>query len=163
MRFILIDRILRMEKGQGGSFLKNVTQSEDFFTDHFPELPILPGVLMLESFDQASQLLLGYEHEFSCYPELQQVRRVSFRHIVIPGDQLHINLKISGENREEAIIRAEAEVNGRIVAEATLVFAMIQADRGEEARAHCQRLKWFCEHLSSNSAARAWENLADRF
>ncbi len=163
MRFILIDRILRMEKGHGGSFLKNVTQSEDFFADHFPELPIMPGVLMLEGFDQASQLLLGCEHDFSRYPELKQVLRVSFRHYVVPGDHLYIDLKIAEDNRAEAIVKAEAKVNGRTAAEATLVFAMVQEDRDGEAKAQCQRLKRLCDHLSADSIGRAWDSLADRF
>lgn len=163
MRFILLDRILAMEKGRGGSFLKNVTQSEDFFTDHFPQSPIMPGVLMLEGFAQASQLLLGYTHGFSCYPELRQLLRVTFRHYVVPGDQLHIELKIARHDREGATVKAEAKVDGRAVAEATLVLAFVQAERDVEAKTHCQRLKSLCDNLSSDPIGRAWESLADRF
>lgn len=163
MRFILLDRILKLEKGREGSFLKNVTRSEDFFADHFPEFPIMPGVLMLEGFDQASQLLLGYTHGFSCYPELRQVLRVTFRHYVVPGDRLHIDLKIAPEDSEGATVKAEARVDGRAVAEATLVFTFVQAERDVEAKAHCRRLKSLCDHLSSDPVGRAWESLADRF
>lgn len=163
MRFILLDRILAMEKGRGGSFLKNVAQSEDFFADHFPESPIMPGVLMLEGFIQASQLLLGYTHGFSCYPELKQVFKVSFKHYVVPGDQLYIDLKIAQDERQGATVKAEARVNDRTVAEATLVFAFVQGERNVEANAHCQRLKSLCDDLSSDPVGRAWESLADRF
>ncbi len=163
MRFILLDRILAMEKGRGGSFLKNVAQSEDFFADHFPGSPIMPGVLMLEGFAQASQLLLGYTYGFSCYPELQRLLRVTFRHYVVPGDQLHIDLKIAQEDSEGAAVQAEAKVNDRTVAEATLVFVFVQGERDAEAKAHCRRLKSLCDLFSSDPVGRAWESLADRF
>lgn len=163
MRFILLDRILAMEKGCGGSFLKNVAQSEDFFADHFPGSPIMPGVLILEGFAQASQLLLGYTHGFSCYPELRQVLRVTFRHYVVPGDRLYIDLKITQESREGVTVQAEAKVNDRTVAEATLVFVFVQGERDAEAKTHCRRLKSLCDLLSSDPVGRAWESLADRF
>lgn len=162
MRFILVDRILKIEKGKEGTFVKNVSQSEDYFTDHFPESPIMPGVLILESFDQASQCLVGYNHGFTLYPELKQVLKVSFRHYVAPGDQLHIYLKIVREDEGEAVIKANAEVNGKVVAEATLKFALIPEGRDAETKAHCQRLKALYDDLSSDPLGRAWENLADR-
>lgn len=163
MRFILLDRILRMENGKEGSFLKNVTQSEDYFTDHFPESPIMPGALILESFNQASQFLLGYARDFICYPELKQVTKVSFKHYVLPGDQLHVNLKIVEESEAEAVIKATAEVNGRIVCEATLALTLILGDRHPESKAQCQRLKDLYILLSSDPVSRAWESLANRF
>lgn len=163
MRFILVDRILSVEKGQEGSFVKNVAQSEDFFSDHFPESPIMPGVLILESFDQASQLLLAYKRGFTCYPQLKQVVKVSFRHYVLPGDQLHIHLRVVAEDESEAVIKAKAEVSGRIVSEATLVLALIKGDRDAESKVHCKRLKDLYHLLSSDPVWRAWESLADRF
>lgn len=163
MRFILIDRILSIAGGREGSFLKNVTQSEDFFTDHFPGSPIMPGVLMLEGFGQASQLLLGYTHGFSCYPELRQVLRVTFRHYVLPGDQLRFDLKITAADGEGATVKAEARVNDQTAAEATLVFVFVQGARDAEAKAHCRRLKSLCDDFSSDPVGRTWESLADRF
>jgi 3-hydroxyacyl-[acyl-carrier-protein] dehydratase len=163
VRFILLDRILEVEKGQGGSFLKNVTQSEDFFADHFPDSPIMPGVLILEGFAQASQLLLSYTHGFSCYPELQRLSKVTFRHYVLPGDQLRFDLKIIAADQDGATVNAEASVDGRPAAVATLVFAFVPEGRDAEARTHCQRLKLLYDHLSSDRVGRAWESLADRF
>ncbi|TAK08205.1 beta-hydroxyacyl-ACP dehydratase [bacterium] len=161
MRFILVDRIIGIEKGREGSFLKNVSQSEDYFTDHFPESPIMPGVLILEGFDQAAQFLVGCSHDFTCYPQLKEVLRVAFRHFVIPGDQLQIRLQVIQEEGEEMVVKAAAEVNNRIVAEATLRFTVIQGDRDAETKAHCQGLKTLYDLISSDHAGRAWENLAD--
>ena len=158
-----MDRILGIEKGREGSFLKNVSQSEDYFTDHFPGSPIMPGVLILESFDQASQFLIGCKHNFTCYPQLKQVLRVAFRHYVIPGDQLQVHLKVDREEDGEAVIRATAGVNSRVVAEATLRFTIIQGDRDAETKAHCEGLKVLYDQLSSDLVGRGWENLADRF
>lgn len=163
MIFILVDRILGIEKGREGSFLKNVSQSEDYFTDHFPESPIMPGVLILEGFDQAAQFLVGYSHDFACYPQLKQVLRVAFRHYVIPGDQLQIHLQVIQEEGEEVVVKATAEVNSGVVAEATLRFTIIQGDRDAETKAHCQRLRTLYDLLSSDRVGRAWESLAERF
>jgi 3-hydroxyacyl-[acyl-carrier-protein] dehydratase len=162
MRFILVDRILAIEKGKEGSFLKNVTQSEDYFTDHFPESPIMPGVLILESFDQASQLFVSYTHEFESYPELQQISKVSFKHYVVPGDQLHIRLQLVREDEEMVVIKAEARVGGKVVSEATLEFRLIEQGRHPEAAARCRRLKAHFEFLSSDTVGRGWESLASR-
>ena len=163
MRFILVDRILGIEKGREGSFLKNVSQSEDYFADHFPESPIMPGVLILEGFDQAAQILVGCSHDFMCYPQLKQVLRVTFRHFVIPGDQLQIHLQVIREEGEEAVVKATAKVNSRLVAEATLRFTILQGDRDSETKAHCEGLKTLYDLLSSDSVGRAWESLAGHF
>lgn len=162
MRFILLDRILEIKKGREGSFLKNVSQSEDYFTDHFPESPIMPGVLILESFDQASQFLVSAGHDFACYPELRQVRRVAFKHYVLPGDQLLVHLSVVSEENEKVAIAASAETRGRIAAEATLLFDLIPGGRDEEAQARCGRIKRLYEALSADPFETAWENLAGR-
>lgn len=163
MRFILVDRILRLEKGREGSFLKNVSQSEDYFTDHFPESPIMPGVLILEGFDQAAQFLVGCSHDFACYPQLKQVSRVAFKHFVIPGDQLQIHLQVIQEEGEEVVVKAAAEVDNRVVTEATLRFTIIQGDRDAETKAHCQGLRALYDLISSDQVGRGWESLAERF
>jgi len=159
VRFILIDRILEIEKGKAGVFFKNVTQSEDYFSDHFPGTPIMPGVLILEGFDQASQFLISSSHDFTLYPELKQVLKVAFKHYVVPGDQLHFDLGIVYEDEREAVVRGRARSNGRVVTEATLKFDLIHAQRDTGVEAHCQYLKSLYNLLSSDPLGRAWENL----
>jgi len=163
VRFILVDRILGIEKGREGSFLKNVSQSEDYFTDHFPESPIMPGVLILESFDQASQFLVASSHGFTRYPELKQVLRVTFRHYVLPGDQLQIYLNIASEDNEKIVINASAKVHEKIAAEATLLFNLVPEGCDPEAKAHCKRLEHFYDLLSADPLGRAWEGLIGHF
>ena len=163
MRFILVDRIVSIEPGKQGSFVKNVSQSEDYFTDHFPQSPIMPGVLILESFDQAAQFFVARSHDFACYPELKQILRASFRHYVVPGDQLNIALQFMREDERGTVIKAHAQVDGRTMAEATLLFSLVQDNRDPESKAHCQRLGELYDLLSSDTVGRTWESLAHRF
>src|SRR5438874_1588478 len=64
--------------------------AEDIFDDHFPGYPILPGALVVETFEQASQLLIGVSHDFARVGRLRGVQRGAFRHFVRPGDQLRV-------------------------------------------------------------------------
>lgn len=155
MRFILVDRILKIEKSQEGSFIKNVSHSEDYFSDHFPDSPIMPGVLILEGFDHASQFLVAHNHEFTFYPELKRVLRVSFKHYVFPGDQLLFTLRIVSEDDGQVVIKAQAAIDDRIVTEATLEFTLIPGERDGEAEAHCRRLRALYDLLYSYPVARA--------
>lgn len=160
MRFFLIDRILAVEKGKAANFLKNVSHSEDYFTDHFPGSPIMPGVLILESFVQGAKLLISSSYDFSLYPELRCLRKAAFRHFVLPGDQLTISLVMAGVREQAVEIEAKAFASERLVAEATLELVWLPADVNPEVRERCQRLKQLFELLSSDPVSRAWESLA---
>lgn len=159
MRFILLDRIVSLEKGKGGTFVKNVTQSEDYFSDHFPGAPIMPGVLILECFDQSAQLLISKSHDFELYPELKQVHRVAFKHYVMPGDQLQVSLELLRETDTEALVQARAQTNGRVMTEAVLEFELTRAHGSPAAEERCRRLSFLYDQLSSDLLERAWESL----
>ena len=75
MRFILFDRIVELKKGHGAVLLKNVSQCEDYFTDHFPGFPVVPGSIILGSFEQGSEILLGASCDFLLRPVLPWWRR----------------------------------------------------------------------------------------
>jgi 3-hydroxyacyl-[acyl-carrier-protein] dehydratase len=90
MRFFFVDRLLTVEPGVSIEILKNVTTTEDVFEDHFPGHPIMPGALVVETFEQASQLLVALSHDFARVGRLTAVRRAAFRHFVRPGDQLRV-------------------------------------------------------------------------
>src|SRR5437763_16295776 len=90
MRFLFVDRIVTLDPGRTIEILKNVSATEDVFDDHFPGYPILPGALLVETFEQASQLLIGASHDFARVGRLQGVSRAAFRHFVRPGDQLRV-------------------------------------------------------------------------
>lgn len=158
MRFLFVDRILSVDPGRSIETVKNVSATEDVFDDHFPGSPIFPGALVVETFEQASQLLIGISHDFARVGTLRGVHRAAFRHFVRPGDQLRVRCARavaergrSGAERgaDDATwsVSASAEVDGKRVASATLEFTLIAADAGEgdaavaEAKAHAERLR----------------------
>lgn len=118
MRFFFVDRIVGLDAGRSIQTVKNVSTSEDFFTDHFPGAPIMPGALILECFIQSSMLMLGAADGFESRPVVTRVRRVAFSHLVRPGDQLAVRC----ESSDQRVVRAFATVNGRQVATAVMEF-----------------------------------------
>lgn len=155
MRFVLFDRIVEFKKGQELVLLKNVTQSEDYFTDHFPGFPIVPGSIILGGFEQGSELLLAASHDFSFRPVLKSLSRASFRHFVLPGDQLKITLTLDATL--PAQVKAIAQVEGRKVADARLKFFLERPDGDARALEACERLKHFYGLLTSSPLSKVWD------
>lgn len=86
---LLVDRIEQLEPGKSCVGIKNVTINEPFFPGHYPGLPIMPGVLIIEAMAQAGAvILLADEHFKGLVPIIGNVDEVKFRRQVIPGDQL---------------------------------------------------------------------------
>jgi len=146
VRFLFVDRLIAVDPGRTIETLKNVSATEDVFDDHFPGYPIFPGALVIETFEQASQLLIGISHDFARVGTLRGVHRAAFRHFVRPGDQLRVRCERAGasELRSRAddatwTVSATAEVDGRRVASATLDLDVIEAV--DEHKAHAERLR----------------------
>lgn len=119
--FLLIDRVLELEKGRVVT-LKNVTYNEPFFTGHFPGLPVMPGVLILETMAQSAAVLALLESDAdpALLFMLTGVDKVRFRRRVVPGDQLKIEVSILKYRRPLWRMKAAARVDGEIAAEAEL-------------------------------------------
>lgn len=122
--FLLIDRVLKLVAGEEIVALKNVTLNEPFFQGHFPGNPIMPGVLIIEAMAQAGGIL-AYE---SMPPENRSplvyfmgMDKVKFRKPVVPGDQLHFEVKILKMRSKVVKIHGKAIVDDRLVAEAELM------------------------------------------
>ena len=139
MRFVFVDRIVAVEPGRSIETLKNVSATEDVFADHFPGYPILPGALIVESFGQASELLIGMSHDWKKVGRLTRLARVSFRHFVRPGDQLRLRAELRSSS-ETCTLAATADVDGRRVATGTLEYALEEARPGTDAAARAGRL-----------------------
>ncbi len=139
MRFLFVDRIVTLDPGRTIEILKNVSATEDVFDDHFPGYPILPGALVVETFEQASQLLIGLTHDFARVGRLRGVHRAAFRHFVRPGDQVRVRCARSAGDEMQWTLSTSAEVDGRRVASATLDFAIVPAV--DEHKAHAERLR----------------------
>lgn len=124
--FLLIDRVIDFEEGQYLHALKNVTVNEPQFTGHFPQLPVFPGVLILEAMAQATGLLafktFGKPKENELY-YFASVDNAKFRAPVTPGDQMVLEVQFLKERRGIAAFNGVAKVNGKIVCSAELKCA----------------------------------------
>jgi 3-hydroxyacyl-[acyl-carrier-protein] dehydratase len=132
MRFFLIDRITRWEVGTAAEALKNVAMSEDFFDDHFPRRPVMPGVLMVEGMAQLAGLLIEaslqtkYDHNAKAI--LTVIERTKFRAMVRPGDTLLYRAEVTSINPEGGKASVKATCDGRVVATTAMVFAFKYID-----------------------------------
>jgi len=121
--FLLIDRVLEFEGGKRILGLKNVTINEPFFRGHFPDHPIMPGVLIVEAMAQAGGLLLMNEFDdpHSKVVYFMSLDDVKFRRPVIPGDQLLLEVWLLQLRGRTCRVQGETRVNGEVVAEATMM------------------------------------------
>lgn len=128
--FLLVDKIIHLDLEQNEIIgVKNVTVNEPFFQGHFPNVPIMPGVLILEALAQTGGILVhqkGYDKKIAVLLNITEAR---FRKTVLPGDVLHLHAKgvhISGTGGK---IVAKAMLGDHVAAEANLSFALIDRDK----------------------------------
>jgi UDP-3-O-[3-hydroxymyristoyl] N-acetylglucosamine deacetylase/3-hydroxyacyl-[acyl-carrier-protein] dehydratase len=125
--FLLIDRLIEYNAEENWVIgLKNVTINEEFFQGHFPNMPIMPGVLILESMAQAGCLLLiqTLENFREKLIMFMSIKEVKFRKPVVPGDQLNIHVKLLGKKLKTYHLKGTVYVNGQVVAEAEFSTAV---------------------------------------
>ena len=125
MRFILIDQILQLEPGRRALARKTFAPEEEFLADHFPGLPVIPGVLLTEAMAQTSSWLVSSTIHFRRWPLLQMIEKAKFRHPVAPGDELLIEAVIESERETAFAVRAQIHAAGRRAAEARIVLHLL--------------------------------------
>ncbi len=132
--FLLVDRVLELEKGKSIIAIKNVTYNEPFFQGHFPLKKVMPGVLIIESVAQAGGILL-----YHSIPEpekvlvfLSAINNAKFRKPVIPGDQLRLEAELTKLRKKVAFLKGEAYVDGEIVAEGEIVASLLRLEELNE-------------------------------
>lgn len=141
--FLLVDRVLSLEQNLSSKSrlgdkivaLKNLTFNEPFFVGHFPELPIMPGVLQIEAMAQTS--CLAYvrkgDPEFDFF--IASVQDAKFRRPVVPGDALMLYAEIIKDRGSMLQVRTEAKVDGQIASEAVLLAKVsLKAERDRGAK-----------------------------
>lgn len=124
--FLLVDRILEIDLERGyicGQ--KNLTINEAFFQGHFPDAPIMPGVLILEALAQTGGVLVHLKGQVEKIAVLMNVNHAKFRHPVRPGDVLLLQCEGLHFSPKGGRVKAKALVNGKIAAEAEIGFALI--------------------------------------
>jgi len=125
--FLLIDRILELVPGERAVALKNVTINEPFFQGHFPRMPIMPGVLIVEAMGQAGGVLAFEsisENRPGALIYFMGIDKVRFRRPVVPGDQLIFEVQILKLRLKALKMAGEAKVDGKRVAEAELMASI---------------------------------------
>jgi 3-hydroxyacyl-[acyl-carrier-protein] dehydratase len=134
--FLLIDRVTEIVRRQRIVALKNVTINEPFFAGHFPNLPIMPGVLIVEAIAQAGGALLLTEVEDRKNKLIMftGIERAKFRRPVVPGDQLRIEVELKAWREVGPMIAVRMEgivtVDGQRVAEASVKCQLVDNSRG---------------------------------
>ncbi|MDR1534988.1 MAG: 3-hydroxyacyl-ACP dehydratase FabZ [Planctomycetota bacterium] len=127
--FLLIDRVIELEEKRRIVAVKNLTFNEAFFQGHFPGRPILPGVLQIEALAQAGAIMmLGEFKGKGKLAVLMSADDVKWRRRVIPGDRLFLHAEFVKMKSRIGVVRAWAEVEGEISTEATIKFAIIDAN-----------------------------------
>lgn len=129
--FLLVDKVLEMTEDRIVA-LKNVTINEPFFQGHFPQYPIMPGVLIMEALAQtAGVLALSKEENSDKLAFYAGMDKVKFKKQVIPGDQLIMTATFVKIRGPIAVVEAKAEVDGKIAASGILTFALAVNDQKE--------------------------------
>jgi len=127
MRFFLIDKINEWNVGKTAKAVKNIALSEDFFDDHFPRRPVMPGVLIVEGMAQLSGLLLEAslkeQYGEDAKAILTVLERTKFRDLVKPGDTLIYTTEITSVNKNGGKVSASAYLNNKTVVTTGMVFA----------------------------------------
>lgn len=133
--FLLIDRLMEIERKKRIVAIKNVTINEPFFAGHFPNFPIMPGVLIVESIAQAGGALLLTE-----IPDREDklmvftgIDRAKFRRPVVPGDQLRIEVNVINWRPRAVRMEGRATVDGKLACEAVVMCQLVP--RSSEAAA----------------------------
>lgn len=123
--FLLIDRVLELEPGKRVVAIKNVTANEPQFTGHFPERPIMPGVLMVEALAQTGAVaVLSLPQNRGKLALFAGIDECRFRRTVVPGDTLRLEITVEKLARLFGRARAVATVDGEVAVEAILSFVI---------------------------------------
>lgn len=135
--FLLVDRVISMtdpggptRAGKKAVGIKNVTFNEPFFPGHFPEMPIMPGVLQIEAMAQLAAIAFYRPNDPPMNFMIASVNDARFRRPVIPGDVLQITTEILKDRSPILLVKTECHVDGELVAEATIMAHASPKDKG---------------------------------
>jgi 3-hydroxyacyl-[acyl-carrier-protein] dehydratase len=133
--FLLIDRILEIERKKRLVAIKNVTINEPFFVGHFPNYPIMPGVLVVEAMAQAGSVLLLTEipDRDSKLVFFTGIERAKFRRPVVPGDQLRIEIDVLSWKPRAGRMQGHCTVDGKLACEAIIMCQTVPRRRPKES------------------------------
>jgi len=126
--FLLVDRIVELNPGKRVVGLKNVSMNEPYFTGHFPNFPVMPGVLIVEAMAQTGGVLAlgdGQDHSDKLV-FFASIEKARFRRPVVPGDQLRMEVEVLSKRSTFIRMEGKAYVEGELAAEAIMICAITQ-------------------------------------
>jgi 3-hydroxyacyl-[acyl-carrier-protein] dehydratase len=126
--FLLVDRIIEMHPGTKAIGIKNVTFNEEFFQGHFPEQPIMPGVLIIEAMAQVAGILAFLSGATGKSVYFMSIEKAKFRRPVVPGDQLRFEISILHHRGNVWKFSGNALVEGNVAAEAEFTAMVIDKE-----------------------------------
>ena len=159
MRWFLVDSIDQLTVGDCAVGSKTYHKHEEFFQDHFPGFPVVPGVLIMESLAQISGKLIGYtvrqQRGDWPFPILSMMNRVKFRKFVPPETEITLETKIKILKEESALVDVKAKVGSKVHAQAEqlFVFNSVPLAEGESER---------LEELERRELLRLWKDCPER-
>ena len=154
MRFVLVDRLEVIEPGRRAVGEKVFRASEEFFSDHFPGHPIVPGVLVTEAMGQVGGWLLAAGSGFTRWPLLSLVDRAAFHRPVRPDEPIRLEAEVRAVRGDDAEVRTVARVGDEKVAEARLLFHLLDPSTQPLARA-AEFRRWTDETFRKLTASAA--------
>ncbi|MCK7595678.1 3-hydroxyacyl-ACP dehydratase FabZ [Microbulbifer sp. CAU 1566] len=126
--FLLVDRVVELEEGKSITGYKNISINEEVFNGHFPEMPIFPGVMIVEALAQVSGILgfktLGQKPEDGYLYLFAGIDNVRFKRQVVPGDRLQLESVVVSERRGIWKFAGKASVDGELAASADILCAV---------------------------------------
>jgi beta-hydroxyacyl-ACP dehydratase FabZ len=125
--FLFVDKIIHLEEGRRATGIKNVTINDYFFKGHFPGRPVMPGVLIVEAMAQVGGIMmLAPEENRGKLAFFLAANNIKFRKTVVPGDTLVLDVEVGKIRSKTGQVHAKALVDGKVVAEADLMFALVE-------------------------------------
>ncbi|MFH0838915.1 MAG: bifunctional UDP-3-O-[3-hydroxymyristoyl] N-acetylglucosamine deacetylase/3-hydroxyacyl-ACP dehydratase [Candidatus Omnitrophota bacterium] len=125
--FLFVDKIIELEEDKRAVGIKNVTLNDYFFQGHFPGRPVMPGVIIVEALAQvAGVLMLNKRENLGKVAYFMSINNVKFRKMVMPGDQLRLEAEVTRLKSKTGQVKTRALVDGKVVAEAELIFTIIE-------------------------------------
>jgi len=126
--FLFVDRVIEIEPGKKGIGVKNVTVNDGFFQGHFPQKPVMPGVIMIEAMAQTAGVVVltsgAHNGKVALFMSITDVK---FRKVVSPGDQLLMEVEILRDRERTAHVKGVGRVDGEVAIEADMMFSYTEA------------------------------------
>jgi 3-hydroxyacyl-[acyl-carrier-protein] dehydratase len=132
MRWIWIDRFLDFQSGKSARAVKNLSLAEDYFADHFPGYPVMPGTLMLEGLAQTGGILVGEANAFREKVVLAKVSSARFLRDVLAGEQIVYEVELLHLRPEGAAVKGRVLVGDQVAVEAEIFFAHLDQNRSRQ-------------------------------